>query len=85
MQVCDRPAAGCAPRRLTMGEVVEGQETVEGWEFNEVLGTWVWVTFRKEGDMAADVFGWRWFEDRESFTEDWVEVLRSGFFRGLRD
>ena len=67
-----------------MGEVVEDQETIEGWEFNEVFDACTWVTYFKEGDIAADVFGWRWFEDRENFTEGWVEVLPSGFFRGLR-
>ena len=60
------------------------EDATEGREFNEALNAHTWVTYRKEGDVAVEVFGWRWFEDRENFTEGWVEFLPSGFFRGLR-
>jgi hypothetical protein len=62
--------------------------TLERWTYLDVLDAWTWTTFRTiEGEtepQVEPVFGWRWFEDRDNFTEGWVDVLPTGYFRGLK-
>ena len=59
------------------------EDWIWGWFFNDIFDCETWATFYNDGESAMEVFGWRWFEDRDNDTEGWVEFLPSGYFKGL--